>query len=88
MSLRTLGMLDRAGLRKISTDCGFDVLEDGAGWVEAASTQAPLRAWIGLSMEGPVLGLPISSVLTELPAMPIGGRGRSGGASCRLDQAR
>ncbi len=30
MSLRKLGMLDRAGLRKIATDCGFDVLEDGA----------------------------------------------------------
>jgi hypothetical protein len=66
MSLRTLGMLDRAGLRKIATDCGFDVLEDGADWVGAASTQAPLRAWIGLSMAGPVLGLSMSSVLTEL----------------------
>jgi putative restriction endonuclease len=66
MSLRTLGMLDRAGLRKIATNCGFDVLEDGADWVGAASTQAPLRAWIGLSMAGPVLGLSMSSVLTEL----------------------
>ncbi len=68
MNLRALGMLDRAGLRKIATDCGFDVLEDSEDWVEAASTQAPLRAWVGLSMEGPVLGLSMSSVLTELPA--------------------
>lgn len=68
MSLRTLGMLDRAGLRKIATDCGFDVLEDGADSVGAASTHAPLRAWIGLSMDGPVLGLSMSSVLSELPA--------------------
>jgi hypothetical protein len=71
MSLRALGMLDRVGLRKIATDCGFDVHEDGADWVEAASTQAPLRVWIGLSVEGPVLGLSMSSVLTELPGTPI-----------------
>ncbi len=70
MTLRALGMLDRAGLRKIATDCGFDVLEDGADWVGAVSTQAPLRVWIGLTMEGPVLGLSISSVLTELRATP------------------
>jgi hypothetical protein len=57
MSLRTLGMLDRAGLREIATDCGFDVLEDGPDWIGAASTQAPLRAWMGLSNEGPMLGL-------------------------------
>lgn len=71
MSLRTLGMLDRAGLRKIATDCGFDVLEDGVNWVGAGSTQAPLRAWVGLSMDGPVLGLSMLSVLTELPAVPM-----------------
>lgn len=71
MSLRKLGMLDRAGLRKIATDCGFDVLEDGADWVGAASTQAPLRAWMGLSMDGPVLGLSMSAVLTEMPATSI-----------------
>lgn len=71
MILRTLGMLDRAGLRKIATDCGFDVLEDGADWVGAASTHAPLRAWIGLSTNGPVLGLSMPAVLTELSAMPI-----------------
>jgi len=71
MSLRTLGLLDRAGLRKIATDCGFDVLEDGADWVGAASTQTPLRAWVGLSMHGPVLGLSMSSVLAELPATPM-----------------
>jgi hypothetical protein len=71
MSLRALGMLDRAGLRKIATDCGFDVLEDGANWVEAASTQAPLRAWLGLSMDGPVLGLSMLPVLMELPATPM-----------------
>jgi len=64
-------MLDGAGLRKIATDCGFDGLEDGADWVEAASKQAPLRAWLGLSMKGPVLGLSMSSVLTELPATPM-----------------
>lgn len=72
MSLRALGMHDRAGLRKIATDCGFDVLEDGADWVGAASTHAPLRAWIGLSMDGPVLGLSMSSVLSELPATLMG----------------
>lgn len=73
MSLRTLGMLERAGLRKIAIDCGFDILEDGDDWVEAASTQAPLRAWVGMSMDGPVLGLSMGSVLTELPAtvMPV-----------------
>jgi len=71
MNLRALGLLDRAGLRKIATDCGFDVLEDGADWVGAASTQAPLRAWVGLSMQGPVLGLSMSSVLTELPETPM-----------------
>jgi len=66
MSLRALGMLDRAGLRKIATDCGFDILEDSEDWVEAASTHAPLRAWVGISMDGPVLGLSMRSVLTEL----------------------
>lgn len=71
MSLRTLGMLERAGLRKIATDCGFDVLEDGTDWVAAASTQAPLRAWVGVSMDGPVLGLSMRSVLAELSATPI-----------------
>lgn len=71
MNLRSLGMLDRAGLRKIATDCGFDVLEDRAELFEAASTQAPLRAWIGLSTEGPVLGLSMASVLNELHATPM-----------------
>lgn len=71
MNLRTLGMLDRAGLRKIATDCGFDVLEDRAELFEAASTQAPLRAWIGLSTEGPVLGLSMASVLNELHVTPM-----------------
>jgi putative restriction endonuclease len=71
MNLRTLGMLDRAGLRKIATDCGFDVLEDRAELFEAASTQSPLRAWIGLSGEGPVLGLSMASVLKELHAAPM-----------------
>lgn len=75
MSLRTLGILERAGLRKIATDCGFDILEDGADWVEASSTQAPLRAWVGVSMDGPVLGLSMRSVLAELPgprlAVPV-----------------
>lgn len=71
MSLRTLGILDRAGLRKIATDCGFDVLEEGADWIEAASTQAPLRAWVGLSINGPVLGLSMLPVLRELPASPM-----------------
>ena len=71
MNLRALGMLERAGLRKIATDCGFDVLEDGTDWVGAASTQAPLRAWIGLATDGPVLGLSMQSVLSELPATPM-----------------
>ena len=67
MSLRTLGILERAGLRKIATDCGFDVLENGTDWVEASSTQSPLRAWVGISADGPVLGLSMWSVLAELP---------------------
>lgn len=73
MSFRALGMLERAGLRKIATDCGFDVLEDAPNWVAAASTQAPLRAWIGLTSSGPVLGLSMPLVLAELglPASPV-----------------
>jgi hypothetical protein len=74
----TLGMLERAGLRKIATDCGFDVLEDGSEWVAAASTQAPLRAWLGLSPRGPVLGLSMQSVLAELGSGTAIGNGATG----------
>ena len=88
MSLRTLGMLDRAGLRKIATDCGFDVLEDGTDWVGAVSTQAPLRAWIGLTMGGaspwPVDVVGAVGAAGDLHGNPC----RSGCASCRLDPAR
>ena len=47
--LLPLGLLARTELRKVATDCGFDVLEDAARWVAAASTQAPLAAWLGLA---------------------------------------
>ena len=70
MALLTLGMLERAGLRKIATDCGFDVLEDGDQWVAAASTQAPLRAWLAHTQGGPVVGLSMPSVLAELGSVP------------------
>ena len=70
MALLTLGMLERAGLRKIATDCGFDVLEDATQWVAATSTQAPLQAWLGFTHSGPVVGLSMPSVLAELGSVP------------------
>ena len=71
MALLTLGMLQRAGLRKIATDCGFDVLEDSAQWVTATSTQAPLVAWLAFTQSGPVIGLSMPSVLAELGATSL-----------------
>jgi len=64
--LLPLGLLERAGLRKIATDCGFDLLEDAARWVAATSTQAPLLAWLGFTQSGPVMGLSMPSVLAAL----------------------
>ncbi len=54
-----LNLLQRSALRKAATDTGFDLLNNFEGWIEAASTHAPLRAvltgeqpniWLGLSM--------------------------------------
>jgi hypothetical protein len=78
MSLRTLGMLDRAGLRKIATDCGFDVLEDGADWVGAASTQAASRLIdaFGLRFKEGVMYRPHADVVTAAQAgKPAGDTG-------------
>jgi putative restriction endonuclease len=66
MQLRTLGLLERAELRKIAIDCGFDVVEDEFACVAAASTHAPLRVRLGRTTDGLVVGLSMLSVRGEL----------------------
>lgn len=66
MQLRTLGLLERAELRKVATDCGFDVVDDELAWVTAASTQAPLKVWLGRTPDGLIVGLSMHSVRAEL----------------------
>lgn len=87
MTLPPLGLLQREALRKLAMDCGFDLLRDDDAWVEAASTQAPLRAWLGRQGTAPVCGLSMLNVLAELsaeriPAPPDAPAGAMGWLRC------
>lgn len=66
MDLRPIGLLERSELRKVAADCGFDVLTDGERLIEAVSTQAPLRVWLGWMGNQPVIGLDMAAVAAEL----------------------
>jgi hypothetical protein len=66
-TIRTLRLLDRAALRKVAVDAGFDLASDGSGWIEAASTQAPLRAWLTMDDDDRIaLGLSMLNVAQRL----------------------
>jgi len=75
-----LKMLQRSALRKAATDAGVDLLKDGEGWIEAASTHAPISAvivgeqpniWLGISMTlvAQALGLPLVPAPAGPPSM-------------------
>lgn len=66
MQLQPLGLLERGELRKIAIDCGFDVVQEEVAWITAASTHAPLRVWLGRVLQGPVVGLSMPTVRSEL----------------------
>jgi hypothetical protein len=67
--LRALGMLERSALRKVAMDSGFDVLTDFSLWIEAASSHAPLQAWLALQSAGAVLiGLSMVNVARVISA--------------------
>lgn len=54
-------------MRKLAVDAGFDLASDGAQWIEAASSQAPLRAWLAMAEDGRVaVGLPMVNVAQRL----------------------
>lgn len=66
-AIRTLRLLDRAALRKLAVDAGFDLVSDGAEWIEAASSQAPLRASLAMDDDGRIaLGLSMPQVARRL----------------------
>lgn len=66
MPLATLGLLERSELRKVAIDCGFDVVHEAEEWIAGASTQAPLKVWLGRIAQGPVAGLSMAAVGAEL----------------------
>lgn len=66
-AIRPLRLLDRAALRKLAVDAGFDLVSDGEEWVEAASTQAPLRVWLAMDEGGRIaVGLSMLAVAQRL----------------------
>lgn len=66
MQLAPLGLLERAELRKAAIDCGFDIVQEEAAWVAAASTHAPLKVWLGRVPHQVVVGLSMAAVRAEL----------------------
>ncbi|MCW5657118.1 MAG: HNH endonuclease [Burkholderiaceae bacterium] len=60
-------------MRKLAVDAGFDIVSDAAEWVEAASSQAPLRVWLAIdATDRVVAGLSMGHVARCLARDGVG----------------